>query len=65
MLTFVAADGAGVPARFSMDDFTISTPVPEPATYGLMLIGMAGLGFARASQRGWLQFNGASPPPSA
>lgn len=60
-LTFVASP---VVPRFSMDNFTINTPVPEPATYALVLIGAAGLGLARSVRRHPLPVGRALPTPT-
>lgn len=52
-LSFVSNDGG--PTRFSMDEFTIRQPVPEPAAWGLMLAGLVGLAGAG-------RLSGSSPP---
>lgn len=59
-LTFVTSPLA---PRFSMDNFTINTPVPEPASYQLMLIGAAGLALARSFRRGPVAAGSALPTP--
>ncbi len=35
---------------FSIDD-SVTTPVPEPATLGLLALGFAGVGFARRKRK--------------
>ncbi len=43
----IAFKGVGVVA----DDFSFTTPVPEPGTWALMLAGIAGVGFVAARRR--------------
>lgn len=44
----IAFKGVGVVA----DDFSFTTPVPEPGTWALMLAGIVGVGFLRARRQG-------------
>jgi len=46
--------GINTPEYLAMDDLTLSTAVPEPSTWAVLLVGLAGLGFAnwRVPRRG-------------
>ncbi len=49
----LSANLNGITENYTLDNLTALTtsPVPEPATFGLMGLALVGLGFARRSRR--------------